>query len=100
MFCLFISTYYLSVVTIFTEIDMLSKFQIMCQVFSDNYERLLPEIYCHIDNCAFIAFDCEFTALRSDESQQNTLFDDVDIRYRRQAQASHHSIISQIGKYK
>ena len=67
-------------------------------MFNDNYERLLPEICGHIDNCAFIAFDCEFTALRSDESQQNTLFDDVDIRYRRQALASHNSIISQIGE--
>ena len=69
----------------------------MCQVTNDNYEQLYPEICSHIDSCSFLAFDCEFTALRADSSQRNSLFDDVQTRFTKLSQAPVQSIISQFG---
>ena len=69
----------------------------MCQVTNDNFETLYPEICSHIDNCSFLAFDCEFTALRADSSQRNSLFDDLQTRFTKLSQAPVPSIISQFG---
>ena len=49
----------------------------MCEVTRDNFESLLPEMCQNIEECSFLAFDCEFTALEPDKSQQRTLFDDI-----------------------
>ena len=69
----------------------------MCQVTNENFEALLPDICRQIDNCSFLAFDCEFTALRQNSSQKNTLFDTAATRYSKLSQAPVHSIISQFG---
>ena len=29
----------------------------MCDVTKDNFDSILPELFGHIDKCAFIAFD-------------------------------------------
>ena len=69
----------------------------MCQVTADNFDRLYPEICRSVDNCCFVAFDCEFTALRPDANQRNSLFDTIQDRYTKLSQPPVHSIISQIG---
>ena len=49
---------------------------IMCDVTKDNFDSILPELFGHIDKCAFIAFDCEFTALDpAQNGDHNSLFD-------------------------
>ena len=69
----------------------------MTQVTIDNFERLFPEICQKIDKCCFVAFDCEFTALRPDPSLKNSLFDSIQDRYHKLSQPPVHSIISQLG---
>ena len=82
---------------IFSNLTNLSEYDM--QVTRDNYEDLFPEICSHIHACSFIAFDCEFTALRDNLSQSQSLFDDAETRYniQRNTSSGHHSIISQIG---
>jgi len=70
----------------------------MCDVTKDNFDSILPELFGHIDKCAFIAFDCEFTALDpAQNGDHNSLFDSQQSRYARLAHPPVPSIISQMG---
>ena len=71
----------------------------MCEVTNQNFDKLYPEICGYVDSSSFLAVDCEFTALRSADSNlsQNSLFDDAQARYTKLSQPRLHSIISQFG---
>ena len=42
----------------------------MCDVTLHNFEELCPKIIAEIKDSKFVAFDCEFTALTVDSSQE------------------------------
>ena len=70
----------------------------MCEVTSENFSWLLPDILKHISSASFVAFDCEFTALHPDRrpEMRNRLFDTVEQRYRKLSRPQGHSVISQV----
>ena len=69
----------------------------MCEVTNDNFEELLPSILACIDRADFLAFDCEFTALNPDSNIKNSLFDNVEERFKKLAHPAIDSVISQFG---
>lgn len=69
----------------------------MCEVTKDNFEHILPEVLGFIDRAAFLAIDCEFTALNPDRDAKNSLFDSIQQRYTKLAHPPLDSVISQFG---
>ena len=71
----------------------------MCEVTVDNFEELLPKIKDEISSASFVAFDCEFTSLHPDPRQnhKNSLFDNMEQRYKKLTSSPLPAIISQIG---
>ena len=71
----------------------------MCEVTADNFEELFPVIKDEISSASFVAFDCEFTSLHPDPRQnmKNSLFDNMEQRYKKLTSSPLPAIISQIG---
>ena len=71
----------------------------MCEVTVDNFEELFPAIKEEISSASFVAFDCEFTSLNPDPRQnmKNSLFDNMEERYRKLTTSPLPPLLSQIG---
>ena len=71
----------------------------MCEVTVDNFEELFPAIEEEISSASFVAFDCEFTSLNPDPRQnmKNSLFDNMEERYRKLTTSPLPPLLSQIG---
>jgi poly(A)-specific ribonuclease len=73
----------------------------MCDVTQSNFSQLLPEILDHIGRASWLAFDCEYTALRPGEPESR-LSDSPAVRHQRHvaamaAAAGYAPIICQFG---
>jgi hypothetical protein len=71
----------------------------MCEVTTENFDALLPDIKARISAASFVAFDCEFTSLHPDgrREMKNSLFDTMEARYRKLSRPAVHAVISQVG---
>jgi len=68
------------------------------EVTSKTFAAMLPDIMDQVTSCSFVAFDCEFTALRPDPRPEMrcSLFDTMEERYRKLTGAPVPALVSQV----